>query len=267
MRLSETEQQALNDLVEKLKSDPLSNPILLADLTQLRSSCDIFVSLGKHGRLRGVLAVTHHLPLTTIAFSDMPAGTFIDLMTNALDLPQSESGSFYCLASHSQRELIKSVSYVKWEVPEFRYELGPEASHANFESQLAEGLEVRELSTGDVAAISALYSEVPLVAFSPKVLTLGPWVGVFSGESLVGVAGVHFSTPWVTELGHAVTHTNYRRMGCARALLAQQISLLTNKTQHITACCLQENYGPQALLESIGFKRLEQVWLMEFGVG
>jgi len=267
MKLSEAEEQALNALADKLKSDPLANPILLADITQLRSSCDFFASLERNGRLRGVLAVTQHLPFTTIAFSDMPAAAFIELMTNAIELPQCESGSFYCLASRSQRKLIKSVSFLKWEMPEFRYDLGPEADHGPFKAQLAEGLEVRELSEADAGALEKLYSEVPAVAFGPKALTLGPWVGVFSGESLVGVAGVHFSTPWVTELGHAVTHTKYRRMGCARALLARQIKILAGKTQHITACCFQESYAPQSLLESIGFKRHEQVWLMEFGVG
>jgi len=267
VELSKAQQQALNDLMEKLKRDPLANPILLADLTQLRTSCDFLVSLRGNTKLRGALAVTRHLPFTAIALSDMSAGTLVELMGSALELPQYKSGVFCCLASSRQRKLIKSVSFIRWEMPEFRYALAQDARPASSTTQLGEGLDLRELSVKDAAAVVALYDAVPPVAFSPKALELGPWVGVESGEDLIGVAGVHFSTPWVTELGHAATHAKFRRMGCARALLSRQIELLADKTKHITACCFQESIGPQNLLESLGFKRHEQVWLIEFSVG
>ena len=123
---------------------------------------------------------------------------------------------------------------------------------------------VRERS--DILHLSSAQA-LAAVAFGRKAMELGPWVGVFSGKDLIGVAGVHFSTPWVTEIGHAAVHTEFRRMGCARALLSRQIELLANKTKHITACCFQESVGPQNLLESVGFRRHEQVWLIEFSVG
>jgi len=267
VELSKAQQQALDDLTEKLKRDPLANPILLADLTQLRTSCDFLVSLKSNAKLRGVLAVTRHLPFTAIAFSDMPAGTLVELMGSALELPQCKSRVFCCLASSSQRELIKSVSFIRWQIPEFRYARAEDASQEPLTTKLEEGLELRELSLKDAEAVASLYDAVPAVAFSPKALELGPWVGVFSGEDLVGVAGVHFSTPWVTEIGHAATHANFRRKGCARALLSRQIELLKGKTKHITACCFQESPGPQNLLESVDFKRHGQVWLVEFSVG
>ena len=267
MELSEAQQQALDDLTEKLKRDPLANPILLADLTQLRTSCDLLVSLKANRRLRGALAVTRHLPLTAIAFSDMTAETFIELMGQALELPQCRSGVFCCLASSHRRKLIKSVSFIRWEIPEFRYGLAGDAGRGPFTTQLDEGLELRELSIEDADAVVALYDEVPAVAFGPKALELGPWVGVFSGADLIGVAGVHFSTPWVTEIGHAAVRAEFRRMGCARALLTRLIELLSDKTKHIIACCFQENFAPQNLLESMGFRRHEQVWLIEFSVG
>lgn len=267
MELSKAQEQAIDGLAEKLKRDPLANPILLADLTQLRPHCDFLVSLKHDTKLCGVFAVTRHLPLTLIAFSDMSAGTFIELMGSALELPQCKSGLFCCLASRRQRKLIKSVSFVRWEMPEFRYDLPEDARRGPFATQLEEGLELRDLSAKDVDAVAALYNEVPAVAFGPKALELGPWVGILSGEELIGVAGVHFSTPWVTEIGHAATHTEFRRMGCARALMSRQIALLADKTQHITACCFQESLAPQNLLESMGFKRYEQAWLMEFSIG
>ncbi len=267
MELSKAQQQALDDLTEKLKRDPLANPLLLADLTQLRANCDFLVSLKANRRLRGALAVTRHLPLTAIAFSDMTAETFVELMGQALELPQCRSGIFCCLASSHRRNLIKCVSFIRWEIAEFRFGLPGDAALEPFTAQLDEGLELRELSIEDADAVVALYDEVPAVAFGRKAMELGPWVGIFSGEDLIGVAGVHFSTPWVTEIGHAAVHSEFRRMGCARALLSRQIQLLTGKTKHILACCFQENLAPQNLLESMGFRRHEQVWLMEFSVG
>lgn len=267
MELSKAQQQAVDDLTEKLKRDPLANPLLLANLTQLRSSCDVLVSLKGGSKLKGVLAVTRHLPITAIAFSDMSAETFVELMGNALELPQCRSGIFCCLASSLRRKLIKSVSFLKWEIAEVRYDLAENARRGPFTTQLNKGLTLREISVEDADAIVSLYDEVPAVAFSRKAIELGPWVGVFSGQDLVGVAGVHFSTPWVTEIGHAAVLSKFRRMGCARSLLARQIELLADKTEHIIASCFQENLAPQNLLEAMGFKRHEQVWLMEFSLG
>ncbi|MBN1593074.1 MAG: hypothetical protein JW941_07515 [Candidatus Coatesbacteria bacterium] len=267
MELSNVQEQALDDFLEKLKLDPLANPILLADLTQLRPHCDFFVSLKNGTRLKGILSVTKHLPLTAIAFSEMTGETFVDLMGFALELPQCKSGVFTCLASDSQRKLIKSMSFVKWEMPEFRYDLPGGSKPERGTTLLDPGLTIRDITTADLAAVSALYDDVPAIAFGPTALELGPWVGVFSGKDLVGVSGVHFSTPWVTELGHAATHSKFRRMGCARTLLVRQIEKLAGKTEHITACCFQENPGPQNLLESLGFERCDQAWLMEFSIG
>lgn len=93
---------------------------------------------------------------------------------------------------------------------------------------------VRPIGHRDTGALMALYAHYPDNFFDPAQLDTGLYCGLWEGEQLVSVAGLHVLSEAndIAAIGNIVTHTDHRGRGlatrCVRGLLDQLLPRVGN---------------------------------------
>lgn len=125
---------------------------------------------------------------------------------------------------------------------------------------------LERLSAADLVQISYLYSLVPAMAWTPKTLTYGPCYGIFYGDTLVSIAGVHFATKWSAEIGNIVTHPKHRRLNLAYACTKAVADALKGTTDNVFLCVMSDNAPAIKLYEKMGFVTHQELYLTRFQI-
>jgi ribosomal protein S18 acetylase RimI-like enzyme len=125
---------------------------------------------------------------------------------------------------------------------------------------------IERLTAADMIQISHLYSLVPAMAWTPKALTYGPCYGVFYGETLVSIAGVHFATKWAAEIGNIVTHPKHRRLNLAYACTKAVADALKGTSENIFLCVMADNAPAIKLYEKMGFVTHQELFLIRYRI-
>jgi GNAT superfamily N-acetyltransferase len=117
---------------------------------------------------------------------------------------------------------------------------------------------VRALSAADIAALQTLYeASYPGHWFEPGMLAAGHYYGIWEGDALVSVAGVHvFSQRYrVAALGNIATHPRMRGRGLARIVTAKLCQELSGNADWIGLNVKDDNDAAIACYERLGFRR------------
>lgn len=116
---------------------------------------------------------------------------------------------------------------------------------------------VDQLSPADRAAALALYDEsYPDNWFDPRMLETGRYVGIWDGDRLVSIAGVHvYSREYgVAALGNVTTLPAYRRRGLGSRVTAALSRLLLDDGVLVGLNVHAENQAALACYYSLGFR-------------
>jgi predicted GNAT family acetyltransferase len=86
-------------------------------------------------------------------------------------------------------------------------------------------------------------------------MTLGPFYGIVeSNGTIVSVAGVHFATPYGTEIGNIATHPKHRRKGYAAACIKAVVDDVLSTSDLAILHYFAINAPAQSLYERMGFR-------------
>ncbi|HEV2088121.1 MAG TPA: GNAT family N-acetyltransferase [Cryptosporangiaceae bacterium] len=116
--------------------------------------------------------------------------------------------------------------------------------------------EVQLLGPQDLDDLRALYAvSYPGGWFDPRMLDVGPYVGIRRGALLCTVAGVHtFAPAWgVAALGNIATHPDYRGQDLATTAVAALCQRLLATVEHIGLNVHADNVPALACYRRLGF--------------
>jgi len=253
---------SIGPLLNLATRNTLDNALLIANLTQLRSDCSI-AARSVDGIPVAIASYYMDLPFNSLALladNNIDAGYVIRILANRhLKLKEGPTWGLYTEKTVS---LIESTFGVINVIPEcqmvLRSENIPELAFDKSQYRL------EQLTTNDMVQISRLYSLVPAMAWTPKALNFGPYYGVYYGENLVSIAGVHFSTRWSAEIGNVVTHPKHRRSNLAYATTRAVAEALRKTTDTIFLCVMADNEPALRLYQKMGFVTYQMLYLTQF---
>ncbi|MDI7277034.1 MAG: GNAT family N-acetyltransferase [Anaerolineae bacterium] len=240
----------------------LEQALLLADLTQLASD-SLPAGAWADGRLTGVACCYTGLPFLAVAlWSEAPEVAAALLEALAARQPRLRREPVYALVSEDIRDQLAVVA----EVDEVREEVKRVFAPARLAPASAAAARWRPvpLTRHDLPALEELHRSVPPMAWTPRALDYGPCRGIYADRMLVAAAGVHFSTPEVTEVGHIVTHPDWRRRGMAEAVVRALLVDLQGRTGHIFLMHFADNQAAESLYARLGFAPQGQLFLTRF---
>lgn len=238
LRISDLDASWHAEAVAYLRRAPYRNAIPLANVTQLRQSCDVVVAHSR-GMIQGVASHYRDLPFLGVTFV-AERGEILPKLLSALAecVPAMHKTVISTVLPEHRAHQLAGCARIRSMEYEWQMVVEPETLKPR------DLPDVRRLHAGDLAAMQDLAHVCGLVAWRPEVLANGPAFGAFAGTRLVAMAATHFATTDVIEIGNVATHPHYRRQGfssaCISALarscfgLAPRVYLLV-LTNHVVA--------------------------------
>jgi GNAT superfamily N-acetyltransferase len=245
-------------------ADPLSNAVIIADLTQLNTDCSILLKI-QDNRPISIICYYKDLPFYSVSLLADSVTDIHELFSEMLEIhPELTEKTIFGLFTNHMAGLISECFRNVEAMSELQmvltndniYEVPFDTTHYRLE----------RLSAADLVQISYLYSLVPAMAWTPKTLTYGPCYGIFYGDTLVSIAGVHFATKWSAEIGNIVTHPKHRRLNLAYACTKAVADALKGTTDNIFLCVMSDNVPAIRLYEKMGFVTHQELFLTRFQI-
>ena len=86
-------------------------------------------------------------------------------------------------------------------------------------------------------------------------MSLGPFYGIIEDDGTISaVAGVHYMTPYGTEIGNIATHPDHKRKGYAAACIKSVVDDVLETSERVVLHYFGDNIAAQRLYEKMGFK-------------
>lgn len=245
-------------------SNPLSNAVIIADLTQLYTDCSIFLKI-QDNRPISIISYYKDLPFCSIGILAESVTDIQELIDELLAIhPELTDKAIIGLFTNRMAGMISECFKDVEAMGELQMVLTADNIYEIPFDTTQYRLE--RLGATDLVQISYLYSLVPAMAWTPKTLTYGPCYGIFYGDTLVSIAGVHFATKWAAEIGNIVTHPKHRRLNLAYACTKAVADDLRGTTENIFLCVMSDNEPAIRLYEKMGFVTHQELYLTRFRI-
>jgi ribosomal protein S18 acetylase RimI-like enzyme len=237
----------LDDVLNILEQDALSNIVLIADCTQLREWCDVRV-LMNDDRIDAVFSLYSDLDFLATAFWCRDVKSLQRVM---VDYSERLVGKeFVAICTKEQLDQFRKACVILEPIKE-RQMIADRSTTLYCDCR---STPVR-LSMNDAEQLKVLYQLSGTPAWTPNAMNLGPFYGIVEDDgTITSVAGVHFVTPYGTEIGNIATHPEHRRKGYAAACLKAVIEEVLGISEITILHYFTENTPAQSLYERMGFK-------------
>ncbi len=240
----------LNDVLDILSVDPLSNIVLIADCTQLRDWCDVRI-LRNDDRIDAVFSLYSDLDFLATAFWCRDVESLIEIMEDFSDLLVGKE--FIAICTQEQLDQFGKACVILKLIKE-RQMIADKLTELYCECKQAP---VR-LSIENAEQLKELYRLSGTPAWTPNAMNLGPFYGIIEEDGTISaVAGVHYVTSYGTEIGNVATHPNHKRKGYAAACIKSVVDEVLKTSDLVVLHYFEENTPAQRLYEKMGFKYSE----------
>ncbi len=118
---------------------------------------------------------------------------------------------------------------------------------------LANGAELRPLTTADAPAMVALAELTEPGPFRLRTIELGNFFGIFWSDRLVAMAGKRMHLPGCVEVSAVCTHPDGRGRGYARLLMSRVMDEIVQSGRVPFLHTFADNHGAIHLYESLGY--------------
>ncbi|GEM_PF-1616758 len=245
-----TSRAARNHLPQIL-GDIYKNATVIADILQFNKTCD-FYSVYKGKKFVGLVAFEKGLPFNSVSFYQTEGFCIsLPLAKRFYDFPNTGIEPYYSTVDAKTKDSLESAGLLVDYTPEYQMRYDPKRTKLK---GIPKGIEIIRLNEQHLPEISKLFSMVPGMVWTPKSLMYGPYYGAFDGNMLVSVAGAHFNTKYVAEVGNVITLRMYRRRGLARAVTQAVINELNPYSKIIYLSVYVDNTPAVNLYLDMGFE-------------
>jgi ribosomal protein S18 acetylase RimI-like enzyme len=242
--------ELLDDVLSILTEDSLSNIVLIADCTQLREWCDIRV-LTNDNRIDAVFSLYSDLDFLATAFWCRNVESLQKVMADYSE--RLVGKEFVAICTREQLDQFGNACVILKPIEE-RQMIADRTTRLQCDCKAKP---VR-LSMEAAEQLKELYRLSATPAWTPNAMDLGPFYGIVENDGkIASVAGVHYVTPYGTEVGNIATHPEYRRKGYAAACLKAVVEDVLERSELAILHYYADNTPAQHLYENMGFKYSE----------
>ena len=237
----------IDDVLSILSEDSLSNIVLIADCTQLKDWCDVRV-LVEDGRIDAVFSLYSDLDFLATAFWCSNVESLRQIMEDYSE--RLVGKEFIAICTKEQLDQFGEACVILKPIEE-RQMIADRTTQLQCDCKAKP---VR-LSMKNVEQLKELYRISGTPAWTPNAMNLGPFYGIIEDDqSIAAVAGVHYVTPYGTEVGNIATHPKHRRKGYAAACLKAVVEEVLENSEQAILHYFAENAPAQKLYENMGFE-------------
>ena len=235
-----------DSVLSLLSENSLANIVLIADCTQLRDWCDVRV-LEQNNEIRAIFALYSDLDFVATAFW---ARENDDLRSIMKEYESQLTGhEFVAICTDRQLEQLHTMCAEVNPIRERQMIAGRDTPlHCECDSTPV------RMTKSHAKELKELYRVCGTPAWTASALDLGPFYGIIQDEAIVSVAGVHFVTPYGTEIGNVATHPSHRRKGYAEACMKSVVDDVLDESTCAILHYFADNKPAQRLYERMGFK-------------
>lgn len=243
-QLSETN---IDEVLEILSEDSLSNIVLIADCTQLRDWCDVRI-LRNDGQIDAIFSLYSDLDFLATAFWGRNTQALVEIMADYSN--QLVGKEFIAITTKEQLAQFGEACVILDPIKERQMiadrttELHCECKQTPIRLTIDHAEELREL-----------YRLSGTPAWTSNAMNLGPFYGIIEEDGTISaVAGVHFMTSYGTEIGNVATHPDHKRKGYAAACIKSVVDEVLKISELVVLHYFSDNTPAQKLYEKMGFK-------------
>jgi GNAT superfamily N-acetyltransferase len=237
----------LDQVLNILSEDALSNIVLIADCTQLREWCDVRI-LKTDGRIDAVFSVYKDLDFLATAFWSRNVASLREIMSDFAD--KLVSREFVAICTQEQLNRFSKACVILKPTKE-RQMIADRSTTLHCKCRRTP---VR-LTTNEAGRLKELYRITGTPAWTPNAMNLGPFYGIIEGDGTISAAaGVHYVTLFGTEIGNVATHPHYTRRGYAAACVKAVVSEVLSGSNLAILHYFADNLPAQNLYEQMGFR-------------
>ena len=249
-RIESLSQSNIDDVLGILSKDPLANIVLIADCTQLRNWCDIRV-LRRGKKIDAIFSLYRDLDFLATAFWSRDVNALKQIMTDFSD--QLVGKEFVAICTQEQLNQFGQACVILKPIKE-RQMIADKSTQLYCECKQ----QPEKLSIDDAEKLKELYRLSGTPAWTPNAMNLGPFHGIREQNGTISaVAGVHYMTPFGTEIGNIATHPNHLRKGYAAACIKAVVEDVLKESSLVVLHYFADNTPAQRLYEKMGFKYSE----------
>jgi len=236
----------MEDVLEILSEDALSNIVLIADCTQLKEWCDVRVLIEKD-RIDAIFSLYSDLDFLATAFWCRDVDSLRTIMSDYADLLVGNEFVAICtkeqLAQFGEACVILRPTKERQMIADRTTKLQCECKETPV-----------KLSIEHADKLKELYRLTGTPAWTPNAMDLGPFYGIVEPDGkIVSVAGVHYVTPYGTEIGNIATLPKHRRKGYAAACIKAVVDDVLATSELAILHYFAINAPAQSLYERMGF--------------
>ncbi|TFG96228.1 GNAT family N-acetyltransferase [Candidatus Thorarchaeota archaeon] len=237
----------MENVLEILSEDPLSNIVLIADCTQLRDWCDVRI-LRRNENIDAIFSLYSDLDFIATAFWCRNIEALVEIMADFSH--QLVGKEFIAICTDEQLKqfgeacIILKPTKERQMIADRTTELFCECKQIPIRLTIEHADQLREL-----------YRLSGTPAWTPNAMNLGPFFGIIEDDGTISaVAGVHYMTSYGTEIGNVSTHPDHKRKGYAAACIKAVVDDVLKNSELVVLHYFDENIPAQKLYEKMGFK-------------
>jgi len=239
--------ELLVEVFDILADDSLSNIVLIADCTQLREWCDVRVLI-ENERVDAIFSLYSDLDFLATAFWCRNVKSLQQIMADYSD--RLVGKEFIAICTKEQLDQFGEACIILKPTEE-RQMTADRTTKLQCECK---STPVR-LTMKDAEQLKELYRLSGTPAWTPNAMNLGPFYGIVENDGkITGVAGVHYVTPYGTEIGNIATHPDHRRKGYAAACVKAVVEDVLKHSELAILHYFADNTPAQKLYENMGFE-------------
>lgn len=236
----------LKDVLSILGEDSLSNIVLIADCTQLRDWCDIRI-LMNDDRIEAVFSLYSDLDFLATAFWCRDVNSLKAVMESYAE--RLVGKEFIAICTKEQLDQFSQACVILKPTIE-RQMVASRSTQLQCECKTTPV----KLAIEDAEQLKELYRLSGTVAWTPNAMNLGPFYGIVEEDgTITSVAGIHYVTPYGTEIGNIATHPDHRRKGYAAACIKAVVEEVLEESELVVLHYFEENTPAQVMYEKMGF--------------
>jgi ribosomal protein S18 acetylase RimI-like enzyme len=249
--IEEGEIGKIKECIKLAASNPEQNLLLLADLYPPHLGLSKVFAILQNGKVIDFSTIYSGFPNPSIVLGIKPSTR----ETLLRDMMSSVRGSFTCICEPKELGLFGDKTTLVDKHNEYQMILG---SFGEQDGYVDEG-GAELVDRNELGKLDRFLKENRAPAWLPVQFDSGPYFCVKRENEIVSVAGVHFVTPEVAQLGNIITAKPFRGRGYGTQCTTALISSLRSKTKLVSLFVVEDNDQAIRIYERLGFQKMRKL--------